>query len=247
MAPPLTAAQILAALRAEGLTVHEVKSWRTHSRAGHGAWGPLNGVMMHHTAGVSGMVDYCYNGNTDLPGPLCHGVIDKKGEVWLVSSGRANHAGGGDPAVLAAVVAENYAVRPPATHQHQGSAGAVDGNPHFYGFECVNLGDGKDPWPAAQVQAMVRAGTALCRAHKWGAKSVIGHKEWSDWKSDPAGPAVAMPTLRGYIKAALAAKPGTWTLTPAKPPAPPTPTPPRTTEQRLTDIEKRLTALEKKG
>ncbi|MEU9400530.1 peptidoglycan recognition family protein [Streptomyces sp. NPDC048242] len=257
MATPLTADQILKALRAEGLTVHEVKSWRTHNRAGHGAWGPLNGVMLHHTAGNSGMVDYCYNGSADLPGPLCHGVIDKKGEVWLVGSGRANHAGGGDPKVLEAVIAEDYGDKPPAPHQHQGSAGAVDGNARFYGFECINLGDGKDPWPDAQVQAMVRAGAALCRAHKWGAKSVIGHKEWSDWKSDPAGASVAMPTLRGYIKAALAAKPGVWTLKPKAPaptPTAPKPTPTLTTEQRIaalektvTDQGKRIAALEKKG
>ena len=37
---------------------------------------------------------------------------------------------------------------------HGGSAGAVDGKARFYGFECVNRGDGKDPWPAAQLDAM---------------------------------------------------------------------------------------------
>ncbi|WP_416976731.1 N-acetylmuramoyl-L-alanine amidase [Streptomyces sp. T028] len=242
MANPLTADQIVKALKAEGLTVHEVRSWRTHNRNSKGAWGPLNGVMLHHTAGVSsGIVDYCYNGSSDLPGPLCHGVIDKKGHVWLVGNGRANHAGGGDPKVLAAVVAENYGDRPPTTREHQGSSGAVDGNSHFYGFECVNLGDGKDPWPDAQVQAMVKASAAICRAHKWTAKSVIGHLEWSDWKSDPRGAAVAMPILRTYIKTCLAAKAGAWTL---KPPATPAPKPP-TVEERLTALEKRVATLEK--
>src|SRR5439155_3330457 len=181
VATPLTADQLVAALKAEGLTVHEVSNWRTHNRNAKGAWGPVNGVMLHHTAGLNGMVDYCYNGNADLPGPLCHGVIDKKGEVWLVGNGRANHAGGGDPKVLAAVTTENYGATPPATHEHQGSSGAVDGNTHFYGFECVNLGDGRDPWPDVQVQAMVKASAAIIRAHRakgdaWrlGGKSVIG-------------------------------------------------------------------------
>jgi hypothetical protein len=247
MATPLTADQLVTALRAEGLVVHEVRDWRHHNRNAKGAWGPVNGVMLHHTAGLNGMVDYCYNGSADLPGPLCHGVIDKKGEVWLVGNGRANHAGGGDPDVLNAVISESYMTRPPATDKHEGEPGAVDGNARFYGFECVNAGDGHDPWPDAQVQAMVKASAAICRAHKWGGKSAIGHLEWSDWKSDPKGAAVAMPTVRGYIQACLAAKPGAWTLKPPapKPPAPPAPKP--TVEERLNALEKRVTALEKKG
>src|SRR5712664_3018340 len=107
MATPLSADRILAALRAEGLVVHEYKSWRTHDRAGHGGWGPINGVMLHHPA-AHGALDVVYNGRSDLPGPLAHAYIDKKGEVWLTSAGRANHAGGGDPQVLAAVAGENY-------------------------------------------------------------------------------------------------------------------------------------------
>jgi hypothetical protein len=243
MATPLTADQIVHALRAEGLTVHEYKSWRTHNRNAKGAWGPVNGVMLHHTAsGTKNIVDYCYNGSASLPGPLCLGVIDKNGEVWLVGNGRANHAGGGDRDVLNAVVAESYATKPPATHTHEGGAGSVDGNAHFYGFECVNQGDGKDPWPDAQVQAMVKASTALCRAHKWGAKSTIGHLEWSDWKSDPKGAAVEMPKMRDYTAAALKAKPGVWTLKPpaTKPPTTPTKPVTLTLEQRVTRIEKRL-------
>ena len=253
MATPLTADQLVAALKAEGLTVHEVSNWRTHNRNAKGAWGPVNGVMLHHTAGLNGMVDYCYNGNADLPGPLCHGVIDKKGEVWLVGNGRANHAGGGDPKVLAAVTTENYGATSPATHEHQGSSGAVDGNTHFYGFECVNLGDGRDPWPDVQVQAMVKASAAIIRAHRakgdaWGlgGKSVIGHLEWSDWKSDPRGAAVAMPAMRMKVGAALLMKPGQWAIKPSVPPAPVSPAPAPTLEQRVNALEKAVAALQAK-
>ena len=239
MATPLTADQLIKALKAEGLVVHEVRDWRHHNRNAKGAWGPVNGVMLHHTASDSPtIVDYCYDGSAELPGPLCHGVIDKRGEVWLVGNGRANHAGGGDPDVLNAVISESYMTRPPATHEHQGSAGAVDGNSHFYGFECVNLGDGKDPWPDVQVQAMVKASAAICRAHNWGSKSVIGHLEWSDWKSDPKGVAVAMPGMRLLVAAALLMKPGAWKI---KPPAP-APAEPLTLES----LAKRVAALEAK-
>ncbi|CAL2073569.1 MULTISPECIES: peptidoglycan-binding protein [Streptomyces] len=218
MATPLSADALVAALRAEGVTVVEQSGWRTHNRNQKGSWGPVNGVVIHHTvsAGTSSSVNLCFNGDSALPGPLCHGVIAKDGTVHLVGNGRANHAGGGDPSVLRAVISETYGDRPPAPHEHEGSAGAVDGNSRFYGFECVNLGDGHDPWPDAQLEAIERVSAALCRAHGWGAKSVIGHLEWSDWKSDPRG--FSMSGMRQRIQTRLSAGTG-----PQKPPVPPRP------------------------
>ncbi|MFG2721585.1 peptidoglycan-binding protein [Streptomyces sp. NPDC048416] len=207
MSTPLTADAFVAALRAEGVNVVEVDGWREHNRNQKGAWGPVNGVIVHHTvsSGTDASVRLCYDGYAELPGPLCHGVIAKDGTVHLVGNGRANHAGGGDPAVLNAVISEDYGDRPPATHEHEGSAGAVDGNAHFYGFECINLGDGADPWPDAQLDAIERVATALCRVHGWSAKSVIGHLEWSDWKNDPRG--FTMPSMRSRVAARLASGP----------------------------------------
>ncbi|MGZ2358860.1 peptidoglycan-binding protein [Streptomyces sp. 372A] len=203
MATPLSASALLAALHAEGVDVVEHGSWRTHNRNHKGAWGPLNGVMIHHTvsSGTAASVELCYNGHAALPGPLCHGVIDKAGTVHLVANGRANHAGGGDPAVLRRVIAEDYGDRPPTPREHEGSAGSVDGNARFYGFECVNLGDGEDTWPAAQLDAIERVSAAVCRAHGWSARSVIGHLEWSDRKVDPRG--FTMPSLRERVAARL--------------------------------------------
>jgi hypothetical protein len=200
----MTADILLAALKAEGLKVVEYKDWRTHERdAATGKdFGPVNGVVIHHTAsGTSGIVDYCYDGSSALPGPLCHGVIDKSGVVYLMSKGRANHAGGGDPDVKTAVINESYGDYPPATNEHEGSSGAVDGNDCFYGFECVNKGDGVDPWPAAQVTAMVKAAAAICRHYGWSAKSTIGHDEWSDWKSDPKG--IDMKDFRSSVQVVI--------------------------------------------
>ncbi|GAA2968673.1 peptidoglycan-binding protein [Streptomyces enissocaesilis] len=234
MATPLTADRLITALRAEGVTVAERNGWRSRNRNHAGAWGPVNGVMIHHTvsSGTASSVELCFNGYAALPGPLCHGVIAKDGTVHLVGNGRANHAGGGDPAVLDAVSAESYGSRPPASGKHQGSSGAVDGNARFYGFECVNLGDGADPWPAAQLDAVERASAAICRAHGWSAKSVIGHLEWSDHKSDPRG--FAMADMRARIAARLASAPsGKPAPRPAPPkPAPSKPVPPKTTPPR---------------
>jgi N-acetylmuramoyl-L-alanine amidase len=211
MAAPLSAARLLAALRGEGLTVVEHRNWRTHNRAGHGAWGPVNGVMIHHTvtSGTKNSVELCYNGRPDLPGPLCHGVIAKDGSVHLVGNGRANHAGLGDDEVLRAVVAERGL---PAHNELN-----TDGNARFYGFECVNLGNGRDPWPAAQLEAIEKAAAGICRAHGWSERSVIGHLEWSYEKIDPTG--FTMSSLRGRVRERLAAKPDGG----RQPPVPTTP------------------------
>jgi len=223
MATPFTPAQLAAALRAEGVTVVEYPGWENHERDDETgkAFGPVHGVMIHHTVtkGTANTVRICHDGYDDLPGPLCHGVIAKDGVVHLISAGRANHAGAGDPQVHDAVIAENYGDVPPPTDVHDGEAGGVDGNDCFYGFECENMGDGKDPWPDVQLDAIERSSAAICRAFGWSAKSVIGHKEWSDWKSDPRG--FSMTEMRNRIQIRIGTKPGgTQPPKPAPAPAP---------------------------
>lgn len=199
MATPLSADRLVAALRAEGLTVVEHRSWRTHNRNSMGPWGPMHGVMIHHTVtkGTASSVALCYTGHSTLPGPLCHGVIAKDGSVYLISSGRANHAGSGDDDVLRAVIDEQAL---PADNEAN-----TDGNRHFYGFEAINLGDGEDPWPAAQLEAIERASAAICRAHGWSSRSVIGHLEWQPGKIDPRG--FTMDSMRTRIADRLDAAP----------------------------------------
>lgn len=228
MATPVSADRFLAALRAEGLKVVEVGDWKNRNRNHKGPWGPVNGVMLHHTVTgpkVNG-VTLCRDGYASLPGPLCHGVIRRDGSVHLVGYGRTNHAGGGDPDVLSAVIRENYGDRPPTPNV--GNDDGVDGNAHFIGFECENDGEG-EPWPAVQIEAMVRASAAVCRIYDWGAKSAIAHKEWSDDKSDPNGPGFpGMTAMRVRIDERLAHAANwsrTATTTPPKTPAAPATSP----------------------
>lgn len=234
MSEPLSYTSFISTLKGAGVKVVEVKtdgkSPASHNRAGHGAWGPVNGVMIHHTVtkGTANTVEMCRKGYADLPGPLCHGVIAKDGTVYVVGYGRANHAGLGDRDVLNAVIAESYATNPPTDN-----AAEVDGNARFYGFECENLGDGKDPWPAAQLDAIERVAAALCKAHHWGEKSVIGHLEWQPGKVDPRG--FTMASMRARIKGRLAGK------TPA-----PAETKDQAQDRRLSELEKDVKALEKK-
>lgn len=247
MATPLTADQALAALKQGGVKVQTVGDWRNHNRNHKGAWGPVNGVMLHHsvTRGTQASIDICRNGYSGLPGPLCHGVIDKDGTVYLIGWGRTNHAGLGDPDVLRAVIAEA-----PLPKDDQAT---VDGNARFYGFECVNLGDGYDPWPDAQIDAMIKTSAALIKAHGWGkdgTTSVIGHKEWQPGKPDPAG--VDMNWIRSQVDALVkgtspgcACPPqGKTSFAAAKPQAPAAPasavnestTPPPTTSMQASPV-----------
>ncbi|MFM9563239.1 MULTISPECIES: N-acetylmuramoyl-L-alanine amidase [Streptomyces] len=209
MAPPMSDTTFLAALRAEGVTVVEVGAWRTNNRNHKGPWGPVHGVMIHHTvtSGAARTVELCRVGHSALPGPLSHGVITKDGRVHLVGYGRANHAGLGDDDVLRAVIAERaLPVDDEAT---------VDGNRHFYGFECENLGDGEDPWPPAQLLAMEQVAAAVCRHHGWSVASVLRHLDWQPGKVDPRG--VDWRLMRARIAARLDTK------VPAPTPAPATP------------------------
>ncbi|WTW95380.1 N-acetylmuramoyl-L-alanine amidase [Streptomycetaceae bacterium NBC_01309] len=216
MATPLTADRLLQALRDEGLTIVEVGDWRTRNRNAKGPWGPVHGVMVHHTVtrGTAATVDIVRDGYQGLPGPLCQGMIAKSGTIYMIGHGRTNHAGLGDPDVLAAVIAERAL---PVDNE-----ATVDGNRSFYGFECENWGDGADPWPEAQLLAIERASAALCRAHGWSARSVIGHKEWQPGKPDPAG--FTMDGMRGRIAARLGHNP---------PPPPPPPSRPVVSLSRL--------------
>ncbi|MEV6102608.1 N-acetylmuramoyl-L-alanine amidase [Nocardia sp. NPDC051981] len=207
MAAPLSADAILTALRAEGVRVVEVGNWRTRNRNSKGAWGPVNGSIVHHTVtrGTASTVAMVRDGYSSLPGPLCHGMIAKDGRVHMVGWGRTNHAGGGDSRVLEQVIAESYGTAP--SKPSRGNANGTDGNARFYGWECENLGDGKDPWPKAQYDAIVRVQAALCRAHGWSAKSVIGHLEWSNDKVDPRG--FTMQQLRTDVAERLK-HPASW-------------------------------------
>ncbi|MGW2826190.1 N-acetylmuramoyl-L-alanine amidase [Streptomyces sp. NPDC001443] len=201
MATPLSAAKTLAVLKAEGLTVHEHAGWTTHNRdaATGRQFGPVIGVLIHHTAG-HGDKELCFRGRPDLPGPLCHAWLGRTEGLWMIGHGRANHAGAVDLDVL-------HALRAETRLPHDDEADA-DGNDCLYGLEIENLGNGRDPYPDAQYRQAVLWAAALCRAHGWSEKSVAGHKEVQPGKIDPS---FDMDDFRADVKKELAAvrtKPG---------------------------------------
>lgn len=200
MANPLSASTFLSALKAEGVKVVERSGWSTHNRGLRGdGWGPVNGVVIHHTAGTNSLA-LCVNGTDDLTGPLCHTHLSKTGTATLVGYGRTNHAGGFAQNAHDAVVSES------ATHPRPDAAEPVDGNAHYYGIEIENLGNGTDPYPAMQYDQAVRWASAICRAHGWSEDSVIGHKEGTRRKIDPS---FSMDAFRQLVAERLT-HPASW-------------------------------------
>ncbi|MFG3176577.1 peptidoglycan-binding protein [[Kitasatospora] papulosa] len=221
----MTADEFVDALRDEGLTVSGISGWRTHNRNHKGLWGPMHGVVIHHTAG-SNSLNLTHSGTADLPGPLCHTHLAKSGLATMVGYGRANHAGTFAQNAHDAVLAES------STHPRPSASEPVDGNRHYYGIEIENLGNGRDFYPEDQYHAAVLWAAAICRFHGWSADSVIGHKEGTSRKIDPKGPvgsatgeAWDMNNFRKDVAAQLKKTPGKVT-TPAKPSVPSKPTVP---------------------
>lgn len=221
MATPMTPAQSKAAFLAEGLRVVEIPGYQTNDRApitGRPA-GPKHGLVNHHTGGDTSN-PYAYaagilsKGSSALVGPLCHEGLDPDtGTLYMVGTGRTNHAGGGDPAVLAAVKADavpyDRELKPT-----KGNVDGVDGNGPFYGLEVMYSG-ARDV-PRVGYVAMVKWNVARCRFHGWTGASAIAHREWSDDKPDPGR--VSLPQLRRDVDAALALPPGAWGSTVTPPP-----------------------------
>lgn len=169
MAKPLSASRLVEILRAKGVTVHEVRNWRTHNRDAKGPWGPMNGVMIHHTVtlGTDSSVALCYDGYAPPPGPLCHGVIDKKWHVHMVGNGRGMRSrianrlrgtpGGGSsdprpqprPEYEALPGACSFQIRPPrpADHRHGQAPGRGGLRP---------LRGGPEPRPPTSGQTVAR-------------------------------------------------------------------------------------------
>lgn len=249
MSDPMTPAQWRAALKAEDVKFFEFTDWTTRGRdaATGKTFGPVHGILNHHTAGNDSLKAVTTGGAPNLPPPLCHTLLPKTGVAVLVSCHRANHAGLAAKNVIDALTAEKSLPK-------QVKSSTVDGNDCLYGIETENLGNGKDVYTRAQYDAWVRWNAAICRHHGWGAGSIAGHLETSvEGKIDPAGPvegygtrgkfAFSMAQLRTDVAERLK-HPASWS--PATTPTPKPPTPKPTTEERVTALEKRVTALEKK-
>ena len=176
MARPLTADQVLSAVKTEGCRVREYAGWRTRGleRARLRGFAP-QGITIHHTAGGLGSrsaetyIRDILVSDREVP-DKCHAAIDPDGVVWLVAAGRANHM------LYYSQRARDMAISGtwPLTGGSVNARGSIqNGNTWTYGVECIAAGT---PNPA-QRDAAVRWAAALCRAHGWDGREVFGHGE----------------------------------------------------------------------
>lgn len=165
--------------RRAGLRVRVVKGWRSR-RASSSSFNPV-GVMFHHTAsnrnsGKAPALGICTHGRPGLPGPLCQILVARDGTIYMVAAGRANHAGEGGP------------------HRN---VPRDSGNTYFVGFECENDGVGEQ-WPERQREAIAIAMAVTLRHLEAKPNMLIGHKEWTSRKIDPAN--ISMSNFRDRVE-----------------------------------------------
>ncbi|MBB5111097.1 peptidoglycan recognition protein family protein [Micromonospora echinospora] len=155
-------------LRSAGVTVVEEGNWL--GRVAGSSFNPI-GVLWHHTAAASSATNphpalgICINGRSDLPGPLCHALVDYNGVFHVISGGRANHAG---------------------SSRGSGPIPAGDGNTLLVGWEIDYNGVDQRMTPA-QYSASVLATAAVLRRLGRDASYARGHRETSTTgKIDPS-------------------------------------------------------------
>jgi hypothetical protein len=202
MARALTAAELVGAFRRWGLDPIEQPGWATHDR---GPMDDVHGIIVHHTG--DDVPDdrswkILWDGRSDLPGPLCQWGMRDDGRPHMMGARRANHAGKGSSVTLAHVRNEDYSgnLRP--------GPDDVDGNGRYYGQETMY--SGRQKMTPLAYGGTILACAAVCDAYTrlgspWTGKSVIGHKEHSLRKPDPASQDMA--SLRADVDRALAMGP----------------------------------------
>jgi hypothetical protein len=166
-------------LRLRGCNVVELAGWRTRGRPG--AFGPVKGVLCHHTAGpMAGnapSLQTVLEGRPDLPGPLAQLFLARDGTFTTVAAGRANHAGAG---------------------QWQGVS---SGNTSFIGIEAENAGVSADPWPDVQMEAYARGCAAILKHIGAPAIMCVGHKEYALPPGRKIDPSFNMVAFRQKVSA----------------------------------------------
>jgi len=156
--------------------VSYVNGWESR---GHTTFNP-RGVVCHHDAsntrsGNNGALNIIIHGRGSIPGPLSQFQIARNGLLWVVASGRANHAG-------------------------QGGYRGLSGNASVMGIEVANNGVGEH-WRPACLDTYYRLVAALLDEMKLPTIMAPGHLEWTSRKIDPrfSSPQMNMTQFRSIV------------------------------------------------
>ncbi|MET8987768.1 peptidoglycan recognition family protein [Nonomuraea wenchangensis] len=151
--------QLAEVARRTGHPVTEVKGWKTR---GHGPQPAVEGIVCHHSAGPSGGGDYpslavVRSGRPGLDGPLSQFGLGRSGRIYVIAAGRCWH-------------------NAPSTSGYHTNSNSI-------GIEAES--DGRQPWPAIQLDAYRKLCAELCKEFGLSASRVKGHKEVNTAKPDP--------------------------------------------------------------
>jgi len=156
--------------------VSEYPGWRTR---GHGQFGRMQGIILHHTVGPGARkgnmpsLETLVHGRKvpPLAGPLCNSGMGYDGTWYIVAAGIAYHAGSG-----------HY-------------AGIDSGNANTLGVEIENTGYGphgsippgavRENFTDKQMDAIHYGCAALLTFYKLTPRTLIAHREWTSRKIDP--------------------------------------------------------------
>jgi len=145
-----------------GSKLEALPDWQNY---GHGDFGPIWGVMIHHTGNARADAMSIRNGRPDLEGPLSNLHIAQDGTVTVVAAGVCWHAGAG-----------SYPGIP-----------TDGGNQVLIGIECAWPRDisitpatqTRERWPDAQIIAMRDTCAAILNRLGFAQDRVIAHKEYA--------------------------------------------------------------------
>lgn len=158
----------------EWIPANKLRALPAWKEYGHGDYGSLWGVMIHHTGNARETAESIQRGRPDLQGPLSNLHIAPDGTVTVVAAGVCWHAGAG-----------SYPGIP-----------TNNANYHLIGIECAwpaNTLISKDTewlekWPDPQIISMRDTVAGILNRLGFSSSRVIAHKEWagaSQGKWDP--------------------------------------------------------------
>lgn len=139
---------------------------------GHGPQPSVQGIVCHHTAGRDDM-HIVRDGRPGLGGPLSQIWLKHDGTIYVVAAGRCWH-------------------NAPSTSKYHTNSASI-------GIEAEN--NGREPWPAIQLDAYRRLCAELCREFCLPASRVRAHREVNTSKPDPHS--IDMNDFRNDVAALL--------------------------------------------
>mgnify|MGYP000882814736 FL=1 len=142
-----------------GVDVIEIDGWKTRGSTSFDPDGSVN----HHTAGPmrgeAPSLGICINGRSDVPGPLCNGLLGRDRKLRLISAGRANHAG-------------------------RGGTRGLSGNSEVWGLEVEHVGTAAEAIDPKLIDVAARCHAAAALTYGFDENTVVQHWEWTTRKID---------------------------------------------------------------